>query len=249
MAAMPLALNGRDKTLSQSEYLGRRPRGGGLFARIVVLSLAVYGALRLILEKNWLGQFSSVDNYSLFLKSSPSSSTFDKRILVVLPMMGLKKTGLIEDDVVTEERLAIQSWNLLAEHLAATNPSSHSPNGPLRVLGMVGALSECDPWLHRFTNPSRYACQVLPVECVQAKYDDIPMLNCLLETAVDEAKQSGEELVLFAKGDVSFALDLLDVVSSIYGRDSVLMNNSREHDAGSHVVVVGQRTDVEVALD
>ena len=116
MAAMPLALNGRDKTLSQSEYLGRRPRGGGPFARIVVLSLAVYGALRLILEKFWLGQFSSVDNYSLFLKSSASSSTFDKRILVVLPMMGLKKTGLIEDDVVTEKRLAIQSRQKTEKH-------------------------------------------------------------------------------------------------------------------------------------
>ena len=242
---MPLALNGRGKTqLSQSEHLGRRHHVSSLFTQIVVVSLVVFGALRFVLEKFWLGQLSSADNFSLFLKPSPFSSTFDKRILVVLPMMGLKKTGLIEDDVVTEERLAIQSWNLLAEHLAAAHP--HSPNGPLRVLGMVGALSECDPWLYRFTNPNHYACQVLPVECLQARYDDIPMLNCLLETAVNEAKRSGEELVLFANGDVSFALDLMDVVSSIYGCGSILMNNTN---AGSHIVVVGQRTDVEIALD
>ena len=247
MAVAPLALTGRDKT-TKSEHLERRHRDSSLFTHIVVVSLVVFGALRFVLEKFWLGQLSSADNFSLFLKSSPSSSTFNKRILVVLPMMGLKKTGLIENDVVTEERLAIQSWNLLAEHLAAANPS-HSPNGPLRVLGMVGALSECDPWLYRFMNPNRYACQVLPVECLQTKYDDIPMLNCLLETAVNEAKRSGEELVLFANGDVSFALELLDVVSSIYGDDSILMNNTTKRGAGSHVVVVGQRTDVEVALD
>lgn len=219
--------------------------------QVVVVSLVVFGALRFVLEKFWLGQPSSVDNFdmNMFLKLSPSSSTFVKRILVVLPLVGLKNTGPIEDDVVTEERLAIQSWNLLAEHLAAAAPSSHSPNGPLRVLGMVGALSECDPKLHRFTNPNHYACQVLPVECLQAKDDDIPMLNCLLETAVDEAKQSGEELLLFANGDVVFALDLLDVISSIYGGDSTLMNSTTGRSGGSHVVVVGQRTDLEVALD
>ena len=95
MAAMPLALNGRDKTkLSQSEYLGRRHRAGSLFTHIVMVSLVVFGALRFVLEKFWLGQLSSVDNYSLFLKSSPSNPTFDKRILVVLPMTGLKKTDL-----------------------------------------------------------------------------------------------------------------------------------------------------------
>lgn len=166
------------------------------------------------------------------------------KLLVFLPLIGLKKSGPLGDEESTEERLCVQSWTLVARNFTQTAP----PESSVRVLGMVGAKDHCDPWIEanvEATPPSTsYSCIVLPDKCLHQGYDGIPKLNCMFEAAI--AAAHSDEILIFANGDVlvmpSFTTAFLDVYKRLSNQKSSATPSL------SNFLLVGQRTDTDLNL-
>jgi len=103
-------------------------------------------------------------------RDSPSGAI--RKLWVFLPLLGLKHARRHDIhsnqhhhdfmNTVQKERLAVQSWGLVADaiRLFASDGTS-APFVGIRIIGLVGNHLDCDPWLDIQASRS-YECLALP---------------------------------------------------------------------------------------
>jgi hypothetical protein len=164
-------------------------------------------------------------------------------LLVLLPLLGLKRSAALANATLTEERLSTQSWAVVARELTRVA----SPGSSVRILGMVAAAEHCDPWIrtHIHVSPpsSSYSCRVPARECLHPEHGGIPT-KCMVEAALEAAQP--EEVLILARGDVLVTPSFTQAFLDVHQR----LANSEEPDGPrmSNFVLVGQRIDTSLGM-
>ena len=172
---------------------------------------------------------------------------------VFLPLLGLKQVrrprpgiqgGQWQRDsfnTVQKERVAVQSWGLVADAIHDSFASTASASVyavDVRIVGLVGNVVDCDPWLMTHAL-GYYVCRALPPECLNHDYDGIPSVDCIFETILQQVtttRHDGDDVIVFANGDLVFSPSkLLAILSFMYFHPS--------NDDNKDAVLVGQRRD------
>lgn len=131
-----------------------------------------------------------------------------RRFLAFIPLLGLKNDDWGSRE---SERLVLEAWNALANHVRLMNESVE-----LRVVGMVEDASYCDP---RLFGPSAslassaVSCLTLGPSCNQSGQKSAPTLDCIFEVATRVGDAYGANVYILANGDVVFTPTFTEAIA------------------------------------
>lgn len=168
-----------------------------------------------------------------------------RTLWVFLPLLGLKyarRSGYSEQQhrdfmlSVQKERVTVQSWGLVADTIR-TAASTSASFADVRIVGLVGQSSDCDPWLNAHATEC-YQCLALPPQCLGRDYDEVPMVDCIFSTILNHVglRHNSDDVIIYTNGDLVFpSSKLLAILSHVYCR--------QDADNKKDAVLVGQRRD------
>lgn len=167
--------------------------------------------------------------------SNNASSTSTKKrplnLLVVFPLVSRAANSTHGAKAGPVQNFVIHTWIHLAQKVA--DGAVLPPGSSIRTIGMVDSQHQCYPEFEKQSYAPHYKCTPILSRCHHPEYH-IPTMDCIFNEAIRMARPS--ELILYANGDIVFALDGVQAIASIVSKLAALNHTG--------FLVTGRRTEV-----